>query len=495
MSAERYDVAVIGAGQGGGPLAGALARAGRRTALIERRHVGGTCINDGCTPTKTMIASARRAYQTAGAREYGVRAEYGGVDLSTVRSRKQRVVESFRSGSERRLRESGVELLRGTASFIGPRRLRIEDMEGGMRVVEAEVVVINTGTRPRQPPIPGLTVTPFLDSSSILELDELPEHLLVIGGGYVGLEFAQMFRRFGSAVTVVQRGGQVLPREDADIAQAVTDLLREDGIEVLLESEPHHVRVLPSGQIQLALQGRSVRTLAGSHLLIATGRVPNTRDLNLPAAGVEVDERGFVRVDSRLASTADGVYALGDVKGGPAFTHVSYDDYRVLRSHLLHDGKATVDGRLVPYTVFLDPQLGRVGLTEADAVRAGYRVGIARLPMSSVARAIEVGETRGLMKAVVDLDRERILGCAVLGLEGGELMSMVQLAMLGDLPFSALRDGIFAHPTLAESLNNWFSAIEPATPYPSGGDRARPPLALPLTDTRITAARPGTPVM
>jgi pyruvate/2-oxoglutarate dehydrogenase complex dihydrolipoamide dehydrogenase (E3) component len=292
-----------------------------------------------------------------------------------------------------------------------------------------------------------------------MELDTLPDHLLVMGGGYVGLEFGQMFRRFGSQVTIVHRGDHLLSREDPDVADDVARILDEDGIGVLLNSEAIRARAV-DGSVNLIVRTKERETeLSGSHLLVAVGRSANTNRLNLKSAGVETDEHGFIKVNDRLETTVGGVYALGDVKGGPAFTHISYDDFRVLRVNLLGGGQATTKGRLVPYAVFIDPQLGRIGLTETEARNQGLKTLVAKLPMSSVARAIEMSETRGFMKAVVDADTKKILGCAVLGIEGGELMAMFEIAMLGNLPYTVLKDGIFAHPTLAESLNNLFKAL------------------------------------
>jgi pyruvate/2-oxoglutarate dehydrogenase complex dihydrolipoamide dehydrogenase (E3) component len=302
---------------------------------------------------------------------------------------------------------------------------------------------------------------PALNSNSIMELDEVPEHLLVLGGGYVGLEFAQMFRRFGSEVTVVQRDKQLLTREDADVAEAVAEILRQDGVEVLLETQAQRAEQTEDGKIRLTIstpEGESA--LEGSHLLAAAGRPPNTDRLNLEAAGVETDKRGFIRVNERLETNVPGIWALGDVKGVPAFTHISYDDFRIVRINLLEGGNATITDRMVPYTVFIDPQLGRVGLSEEEAREQGRNVRVARMPMSHVARALEVDEPRGMMKAVVDADTDQILGCAVLGIEGGEVMAMIQIAMMGEVPYTVLRDATFAHPTLAESLNNLFATIE-----------------------------------
>jgi pyruvate/2-oxoglutarate dehydrogenase complex dihydrolipoamide dehydrogenase (E3) component len=458
--AQHYDAVVIGSGQGGNPLARALAESGRRTALVEREHVGGTCINEGCTPTKTMIASAKVAYLDRRSADYGVLDGPVTVDMIRVRQRKREIVESFRTGDERRLERAGVDLIPGQASFAAPKELEVRLSEGGTQRLTADNVFINVGTRPADPPVEGLDSVPTLNSTTVMELDEVPDHLLVLGGGYVGLEFAQMFRRFGSEVTIVQRGPQLLSREDTDVAEAVADVLRQDGVEVLLHTQAERAAQTENGGIRLSVRTPDgERDLEGSHLLAAAGRTPNTDTLNLEAAGVETDDRGFVKVNERLETNVEGVWALGDVKGGAAFTHVSYDDYRVIKANLLDGGDATTAGRLIPYTVFTDPQLGRVGLSETEAREQGRDVLVAQMPMSHVARALEVDEPRGMMKAIVDSETDRILGAAVLGIEGGEIAAMLQIAMLGGLPYTALRDGVFTHPTLAESLNNLFASF------------------------------------
>lgn len=460
---ERFDSIVIGSGQAGTPLSLALAEAGRKTALIERQHVGGTCINEGCTPTKTMVASARVAYLARRAADYGVNTGPVSVNQAKVRERKRAIVESFRGGSQRRLEQAkGLELIFGSARFLGPNSVEVQLNAGGARQLTAANIFINTGARAGRPEIAGLDSVPALDNISIMELDAVPEHLLVIGGGYVGLEFGQMFRRFGSKVSIVHSHPQLLTREDADVAEEIASILVEDGIELVLDAET--VRVSRNADlISLTVRTRrGERTLTGSHLLLAAGRVPNTEALNLRAAGVVTYGRGFIKADNRLQTSAPGIYALGDVKGGPAFTHISYDDYRIIRANLLEGGNAGTEKRLVPYTVFLDPQLGRVGLTEAQALAKGLQVEVAKMPMTSVARALEVGETRGFIKAVVDSRTKQILGAAVLGIEGGELMAMLEVAIMGQLPYTALRDGIFAHPTLAESLNNLFLKLAPS---------------------------------
>ncbi|MGE5205019.1 MAG: mercuric reductase [Chlamydiota bacterium] len=460
---ERFDAIVIGSGQAGTPLSLALAEAGRKTALIESQHVGGTCINEGCTPTKTMVASARVAYLARRAADYGVNTGAVSVNLSKVRERKRAIVDSFRSGSQRRIENTkGLELLFGSASFLAPKQVEVRLNAGGVRQLVADNIFINTGARAARPEIPGLESVPALDNVSIMELDTIPEHLLVVGGGYVGLEFGQMFRRFGSQVTIVHSHRQLLTREDADVAEEIAKILLQDGIELVLDSRALVVS-RKAGVINLTVRSeQGERTLAGSHLLLATGRVPNTDSLNLGAAGVMTEARGFIKTNARLETNVPGIFALGDVKGGPAFTHISYDDFRIIRANLLQNQHASMEGRLVPYTVFIDPQLGRVGLTEAEAVAKGLTVEVAKMPMSHVARALEVDETRGVMKAIVDSRTGQILGAAVLGLEGGELMSMIELAIMGRLPYTALRDGVFAHPTLAESLNNLFSTLTPS---------------------------------
>ena len=456
--AQRYDAIVIGSGQAGTPLAKSLVRAGRKTAVIEREHVGGTCINEGCTPTKTMVASARVAYLARRGGDYGVRTGAVGVDQARVRERKRAIVGRWSSGGERSLRAAGVDLVMGEAVFSGPKTLEVRLNDGGIRALTADLIFINTGARPAKPPVPGLDGVPALNSTTIMELGEVPEHLLIMGGGYIGLEFGQMFRRFGSRVTIVQRGKQLLVREDPDIADEVAKILREDGVEVLLETEVQRAGRGAGGGVELTVNSAesAPRLLAGSHLLVAAGRVPNTDRLNLDKAGVRTDSQGNVQVNDRLETTAPGVYALGDVKGGPAFTHISYDDFRIIETNVVKGGRASTKDRLVPYTVFIDPELGRVGLSEQEARTQGRSIRIARMPMAAVARAAEADETRGVMKAVVDAGTGRILGCAILGIAGGELMSMMEIAMIGQLPYTALRDAIFAHPTLAESLNNLF---------------------------------------
>lgn len=457
-TAEKFDAIVIGSGQAGTPLSRALAVAGMRTALIEREHVGGTCVNEGCTPTKTMVASARVAYLAQRGTNYGVQTGPIQIDMTRVRDRKRAIVNSFRGSSQKGLEQTqNLALIFGTASFSGNKSVLVRAKDGTERALTADKIFINAGTRASRPALDGLDRVPFLDNISIMELDSVPEHLLVLGGGYIGLEFGQIFRRFGSRVTIVHSRAQLMAREDTDIAEEVAKILREDGIEILLDAKATRV-ASNDGKVQLEIAGQG-KNLEGTHLLVATGRVSNSDTLNLTAAGIETDARGFIRTNNRLETTVEGIFALGDIKGGPAFTHISYDDFRVIRSNVIEKKNVTIDGRLVPYTMFIDPQLGHVGMHEFEARQAGRMVLVAKMPMSHVARALEIDESRGFIKAVVDAKTDELLGATVLGVEGGELMAVLEMAMMGKVTCKALREGIFAHPTLAESLNNLFAAI------------------------------------
>jgi pyruvate/2-oxoglutarate dehydrogenase complex dihydrolipoamide dehydrogenase (E3) component len=461
--AEQYDVLILGSGQAGNPLSSDFAKAERRVALIERAEVAGTCINYGCTPTKTMVASAQRAWQVRHAGELGIEVDSMRVNLEHVRARKRKIVEQFRTSSEKRFASGQPELVRGEARFVGPKEIAVALKAGGERRLVAETIVINTGDSPTVPKIAGIENVPHLDNVSLMELDAVPEHLLILGGGYEAVEFGQMFRRFGSAVTVIQRGKHLLDREDVDISEAVEAILREDGLTI--RTGANAIRVDgKAGAVTVHVEdGTSV---AGSHLFVAVGRSPNTKDLHLDAAGVATDAHGYIKVDEELRTNMPGIYAVGDVKGGPAFTHVSYDDYRILRDNLILDttsggkGKRRTTDRTTVYVVYMDPQLGRVGLTEAEARKSGRKVKVARMPVTSIARATETGESRGLLKAVVDAETEEILGAAILAPEGGELMSMLELAMMGKLRYSTLENAVFAHPAYAESLNTLWGHFE-----------------------------------
>jgi len=462
---KQYDALILGSGQAGNPLASAFAAKGKHVAVIERAFVGGTCINYGCTPTKTMVASAEVAYLARHAAEFGVRTGAVSVELPIIRNRKRNLVQSWREGSEKRLKD--VDLIHGEASFLSPKEIQVRLNQGGSRTLTAPIIVIDTGLSPGRPDLPGLDTVPALDNVSIMELDRLPEHLLVLGGGYIGLEFAQMFRRFGSRVTILQDGPQLLPAEDEDVGQEVAKILREDGINLLLSAEAHSVCPADNHGISITVTtGATTLDLEGSHLLVATGRKPDTATLNLAAAGIATNPHGFIQVDEYLQTSVPGIYATGDINGGPAFTHVSYDDYRILKANLLESSEdkpmhSTKD-RILPYCVFLDPQLGRVGLSEKQAAAEGIKVRVAKLPMSSVARALETGQTRGFLKALVDPETHQILGAACLAQDGGEIMAMLQIAMLGKLPATTLQNAMLAHPTLAEALNTLFAKLEDA---------------------------------
>jgi len=462
--AEQFDAIVIGSGQGGGPLASAFAKAGRSTALIEREHLGGTCVNEGCTPTKTMVASGRVAYLARRGADYGVKTGEITIDMEVVRQRKRDMVDSFRGGSEKQaFSTEGLSVLMGEGRFSGPKEITVKLNDGGSRTLTAGTIVINVGERPAPSRIDGADKVTILDSTSIMELAAVPGHLVVIGGGYVGLEFGQLFRRLGAEVTIVHRGEHLLAREDPDIADAMHKILEEDGIRILLTSSATSVSGR-DGDLQVTIEGDgSEEVIAASHILQAAGRIPNSDSLDLDVAGVETDKRGYIVVDEHLATSTPGIHGVGDVLPGPKFTHISYDDYRILKANLIDGQKRSTAGRIVPYTVFTDPQLGRVGVSEGDARKQGLSIRIAQMPMSSVARALETDETRGVMKVIVAAETEQILGAAILGVDGGEVMSMVQIAMMGKLPYTALRDGVFAHPNLSESLNNLFFAFTDET--------------------------------
>ncbi len=464
------DILIIGSGQAGNPLASAFAAKGKRVVVVESKHVGGTCVNEGCTPTKTMIASAKVAAQARRGAEYGVHTGGVRVDMRKVRERKRHVVDVWRSGSEKRLEAAeNIELIMGLGRFV-PSQQHRKTVEvalngtggpGGTRLCAAPVIVLNTGLRSLVPPGLGLEHVPYFDNESIMELDEVPGHLVILGGSYIAVEFAQMFRRFGAEVTIVSHGPQLLPREDTDIAACLLQIFKQDGIEILLNGKATGAAKTADGvSLTMAVEGAPDRTISGTHLLLAAGRIPNTDRLNLQAAGLQADEHGFLEVNERLETAVPGSYAVGDIKGGPAFTHIAYDDYRILAANLLEGGSRTTKDRAVPYTVFTDPELGRIGMTEGEALAAGHRIRVAAMPAGSIARAFETGDDRGLIKAVVDRDTEQILGAAMLAGEGGELAAIVQTAMMGKLPYTVLRDAVWAHPTWAESLNTLFQKFE-----------------------------------
>ncbi|MBN2396251.1 MAG: mercuric reductase, partial [Candidatus Atribacteria bacterium] len=401
---RNFDAIIIGSGQGGNPLAIALAQKGWQVALVEREHIGGSCINTACTPTKTMIASARIVHLIHRAQDFGIDSATGSVNLSKVLRRKNDIVTSFRNGSREQLTStSGITLIEGNARFVGKKLLEIDLLKGEKEKIQSEYIFINTGTKSSKPPIPGIDDVNALDSTSMMEIDKIPEHLLIIGGGYVGLEFGQMFRRFGSQVTIIQLNDQLLPLEDEDIAEEIAEILQQEGIQILLRTNTVKIDAPEKEKIVLSVKiDEKEQTLEGSHLLVATGRVPNTSTLNPEETGISLDNRGFIPVNARLETTVPGIFAIGDVKGGPAFTHIAYDDHKILLKNILEGGQATISDRILPYVVFIDPQLGRIGLNEKQAKSQGYDYRVAKIPMSWVARAIETDETKGTMKAMID---------------------------------------------------------------------------------------------
>ena len=455
---QAYDNVVLGAGRAGRSLAMAFASAGQPTALVEEGRGG----DAGAPPSRTLLASAQVARVARRAREFGVETGTVAVDLARAQRRRHAVME--RAPGELAPGDHAPNLTRieGAVRFTGERTLEVACADGRMLALRAGRIFINSGVRAEVPALPGLDRVPWLDVAAAIELNELPRHLLVVGAGAAALELGQMFCRFGARVSIVDPNERLLPEEDRDVAATVAQVLREDGIGVFLETAAIAVEG-DAGGVRLQVRNPAgSRTLSGSHLLMVGDPVPNTRNMNLEAAGVALDERGYVRVDERLETSAAGIYALGDVTGGPAFEHVAQDDLRIVRANLLENSRATTAGRMCPCTVFIDPPLGRVGLTEMEARRQGRDVRVARLPMRRVARAVQLGESRGFIKVVLDAASGRILGAAVIGVGGGEVMAMLQIAMMARMPYTSLRDGVFAHPTLAESLNKLFTSMETA---------------------------------
>lgn len=457
---KQYDALVIGSGQGGNPLAKKLAKAGRKTALIEKEHVGGSCINSGCTPTKAMIASAKQLYDCKRAHRLGVHTGEITVDLQEVVARKNEIVRDFREGTRKGLEETkNLELIHGFAYFTGEKTIGIDLNHGEKDEFSANHIFIDVGCRPAIAPIRGLEKIEYLTSTTILDITKVPEHLLIIGGSYIGLEFGQMFRRFGSKITIVDADSRFLAREDPDVAQCIRKILQDEGIDIFEQSEVSEILMSegkPSAQIKT--QKDSV-THSFSHLLLAAGRTPNTDLLQAEKAGIEVDDKGFITVNKNLETCVKGVYAIGDVKGGPEFTHISYNDHHVILKSLLEKEHVDYHDRLVPYTMFTDPQLGRVGMTEQEAREKGLHIRVATLAGDKIARGIEVGDTRGLMKAIVEADSGQILGAAILNAQGGEIMTVLQMAMVGKIKWQELAELPIAHPLYAESINNLFMQL------------------------------------
>jgi len=450
---EKAENVILGGGEPGKYMAWELARQGRQTVVIERALIGGSCPNIACLPSKNVIHSAEVAHLVRHAAEYGQRTGPVVTDMAGVRRRKREMVDGLIDINRKRFAADGLEFVLGEGRFLGPREIEIRLAAGGTRRIEADRVFLDLGTHAAVPDIPGLADAAPLTHVEALELARLPEHLVVLGGGYVGAEFAQAFHRFGSRVTVVEYGPQLLGREDADVADAVTVMFQEEGIDVILAAEARSVEGRSGDRVRLHLRSAAgERVLECSDVLVATGRTPNTKDIGLDRAGVELDSRGYIRVNERLETSTPAVWAMGECAGSPQFTHVAFDDFRVVRDNLAGVQRTTRD-RVIPYCVFIDPELGRVGLNETEAKQKGIDARIVALPMTSVLRARSLGETRGFMKVLLDAASDRILGFTMLGPEAGEVIAVVQTAMLAGLPYTRLRDAIFTHPTMAEGLN------------------------------------------
>jgi pyruvate/2-oxoglutarate dehydrogenase complex dihydrolipoamide dehydrogenase (E3) component len=441
----KFDAIVIGSGQAGNPLIYRLADLGWHVAMIEKNQLGGTCINVGCTPTKVMVHRAQVAHYARNAARWGVNASNVSVDLAKILAQKEEVVLSFRGSQQKQVdKRPNLKLYRGEARFVAPHQLKVND-----EVLESEKIFIDTGARPSIPPIPGLDTSGFLTNETIMQLTTVPEHLLIMGGGYIGLEFAQMFRRFGSRVTIMHNAGQILPREDSEISAELQKNLESEDIHFILNARIARVEN-KNGKVELSLEGPTgISAVTGSHLLLATGRKPNTDDLGLDKAGITTDKHGFIHVNGRLETNVPGVWALGDCKGGPAFTHISFNDFQIVYGNLVQGKNLSIENRYVPYCVFTDPQLGGVGLTEKEARAKGYKLKIGKIPMSHVARALERGETSGMMKIVINAANDRILGAFILSSEGGEIVQILGAVMLANQPYTLLKGAVYIHPTLA----------------------------------------------
>lgn len=467
MSAQRYDCVVVGTGQAGVPLAKALAAAGQQTAIIERGRVGGTCVLTGCTPSKTMLASAEVAHLASRASDYGVETGPVSVHLERVRARKRGIVDLFSDSSREGLvDQEGLTLIDGRARFEDPHTLRVElgdaesELGGHTQRIIGDRIFLDVGGRPRIPHIEGLEDVAFLDSTSIMELSEAPGHLAILGAGPVGIEFGQMFRRFGSRVTMIEQADRMLSGEDEDVGEEMRRRFEDEGITVLTSAEVTRVASNGSG-VTLELHGNGEREISADALLVAVGRVPNSDTLDLDNAGIEPDEKGYIPVDERCRTGVEAIWALGDVTGSPPFTHVAYDDYRVVAADVLEGRPARTRDRMRPYVIFTDPELARVGLNEREAREQGVDYRLARVPAEKIARAIETDRTDGFYKCLVDAETDRILGATIFADQGGEIMTVLQVAMMGDLPYTAIRDGVIAHPTRAEGLQTLFASLDP----------------------------------
>lgn len=449
---KRYEILVIGSGESGKWTTWTMAQAGQRTAVVERKYVGGSCPNIACLPSKNVIRSAKANWFAKHGAEYGIQSGPVSTDMKSVLARKRKMVEGEVQFHLDRFKTTGADLIRGEARFVAPKTVEVRLNEGGQRTITGDKVFLDLGSHSVVPDIPGLSAAKPMTHVEALDLDRLAEHVIVLGGGYVGLELAQALRRFGSGVTVVERGPQVAAAEDPDVAQAVQENFASEGIEVLLDTQVRQVEGLSGEKIRVRIDGpNGEQTIEGTDLLVATGRTPNTRGIGIEAAGIELDARGYIKVNERLETTAPGVWAMGDCAGSPHFTHVAYDDFRVVRDNL-NGGSHTTRDRLIPFCMFTDPELARVGLNETEAKKRGIAYRLAKLPMAAVLRAVTLGETGGFVKVLVDAQSDRILGFTALGVEASEMMAAVQTAMLGGLPYTVLRDAIFTHPTAAEGL-------------------------------------------
>ena len=457
---DQFEVLILGSGAGGKLLAWDIARSGRRTAVVERRWIGGSCPNIACMPTKNEIWSAKVAHLAHHGAQFGTVTGEITIDMAAVRQRKRDMVNREVDAHLQNYKATGVELIVGSGRFVAPKTLEVRLNDGSMRVLTGARVFLNLGTHAAIPNIPGLEVARPLTHIDALELDYAPSHLIVLGGGYVGLELAQAYRRFGSQVTVIEKGPQIMSREDPDIADAVQRILSEEGVQFLLAAETVNVSGRSGEQVDVSVRtAAGEQKLAASDILAAAGRIPNTGGIGLEAIGVELDSRGYIRVNERLETTAPNVWAIGESAGSPQFTHVSVDDFRIIKDNLA-GGKRSTHDRLVPYCMFTDPPLARVGLSEREAQSQGIAVRVARLPTSAVLRAHTTDETQGFMKALLG-DDDRILGFTMIGAEAGEVVAAVQMAMLGKLPYSVARDAVLAHPTMAEGLGSVFSNVPP----------------------------------
>jgi pyruvate/2-oxoglutarate dehydrogenase complex dihydrolipoamide dehydrogenase (E3) component len=458
-SPEKYDVIVFGAGTAGKVMAWNMAKAGRRTAVVERKYIGGACPNVACLPSKNVIYSAKVASLVARHREFGIEVGPTTIDMTRVYARKRELVDAFVKIHLDKFRGAGDELILGDGTFVAPRTIHVALRDGGERTIAADRVFVDIGTHPTVPDTPGLRLAKPMTHVEALDLQRHPEHLIVLGGGYVGLELGQALRRLGSRVTLISRNSQLASNEDPEVSQAVLQLFRDEDIEVLLETDVLRVDGLSGAQVNLQLRsGTGTHIVDGTDILVSLGRTPNTEGIGLEKAGIEVTERGHIRVNDRLETTAPNVWAMGECAGSPYFTHVSEDDAVVILENLNGGHRTTVD-RLVPSCVFIDPELARVGLTESQARERGLAYRVARVPFDSAWRAWTISERRGFMKALVDAHSDRILGFTAFGAEAGELMGTVQLAMLAGLPYTILRDAMFAHPTMTEGLKAMFMAV------------------------------------